>query len=222
MKAWFGQSVCLGMWYDHGCGSIGSLLRQLKRKAIGGVESKQQEICCVLSHLRAGGELSSRKKNLILQVADQVRGSNPCYPVSQSTVPCPERAFPSQPTRFTCPTLSFHFSNGFQQLQVSPWSRNANVYQSGWSRLSSPSCTETYPNFHAQCDELIALCCIRRLQEQHEHFRDSQYPPCCHCACSCPITMPTFSSTRVLFCNWSVNLPWRSCAIDWFWSFTAC
>lgn len=79
-------------------------------------ESKQEEICCILSHLYAGETLQKESK-LILPVVDQVQISalDIQHPSTQCFV---LKALPAQPTELTCPTQGTPISNAFAQLQV--------------------------------------------------------------------------------------------------------
>lgn len=106
------------------------------------------------------GKLSKRKANWFSQW--WIKSRSPALDIQHPSTQCfVLKALPAQPTELTCPTQGTPISNALAQLQVAlkaPWSLNANVYQSGWSIISSPTWIEKYPNFHVWYNELIDIC----------------------------------------------------------------
>ena len=105
------------------------------------------------------GKLSKRKANWFFQW--WIKSKLPTLDIQHPSILCLIlKALPSQPTGPTCSAQGTHISNASTWLQVAheaPWSINANVWQSGWSTLSSLTWIEKYPNFHVWYNELIDI-----------------------------------------------------------------
>lgn len=169
------------------------------------------------------GEVLQQENKLIPPVVDKYRSLilDIQHP---STLCLVLKALPSQPTGLPCPTQGTHISNALAQLQFAlkaPSSLNANVYQSGWGTISSPTWIKKYPNFHARCDELIDICLHKKASRIIWTLWGCPVLPSWSLCLDSPIEMHSFSLNGVLLCDQSVNLPWKGCGLDWFWSFIA-